>query len=1528
MSVLLASVVALTSVPSGTTAQQRDVIARVRPVRIEQAVQAGDSSRPIPLINIDEEMGGYLKDAREMIARKDYARAIEVLHALLSRVEQCFVPTSDPRRYVSLALRVTGVIGKMPEEGLKLYRRLYDPEAEQLFRRGAEDRDEALLGDVARRFFHTCYGDDALNLLGAIYFDRGEFSQAARCWGNLLRAHSQSDVDPVTLLVKIVVAHHFAGERGRADEAMKLLARQHPQGEALLAGKKQNAAVFARKMLASPPPRYAAVAAELGGWPCLAGAPDSVAVMSPCRPVLYPRWTWPGGKIDDNPNVQSVIGNIALRRSGPSSGPPGAQQRRLVLREGQVFLTDRTGGGTRRTALPAVIHPVVVDRTVLYRGSEGVAAYDLYTGKKLWASFAFPLYRPLSGAARYPYYYNPSGAALADTGMYTLTVGEGKVFAVGRFLPTLAGYYVRIGRSRQTQRPANTSVLAAFSLTGEGRLLWRVGDGEGSAEIVQVCKFLTAPTYSAGRVYVMAGYMQAYHLLCMDADNAQLLWSAMVGQIPVPSRRGPYRHGQQDRGSPPAVADGRVFAVTNAGVLAAFDARTGTALWAYQYPSSAAPVLYRQKYTRPGRGFAAYPPNPIVVTKGKAISLPADCEQLLALRVDTGELAWSVSRDRQRHLAAIDDSRLLLSGGSLLILDAAGKKIWQADNLKGVFGRAAVTRDAVLASGEGRIIRVSLSDFSVTRPPLVRTDGILGNLISVEGKLLAANAAGVSAYFAYADARSELSQRIRKAAAEDLAGLLYQRGMNAFNAGRPDEAMPDFANARQRAQQTSDAALLAKAEQALYRTYVSLGNRPSGSTARHSFFTKALAVAYSDRSRGEMLVRLSKHYEQIGQHAAAAELAHRLTVEYADTELVDEQIGAEADPFVRDDPDTPRTSGYELGHRRISELIARHGQKCYAGFDAKAKVSLDSAAGANDPEACLRVVETYRHSIWAPPSLLLASESYFGRAGKAPRDERGELLALSDQYLGRIIRDYSDSRWVASAWLGLAMIRQQRNPRIVWLALRGLEKLPATDRAMFGGASGTVGEILRRFRSRRRPLRPGPYEQPGFIQPPLAQLIFAEGAATILRGSDARAVRLGDSVFLLREDRLSLFDTAAKTYKEAIKWETTLPVNKDRIYRHPFSAWAFTISAGLTDDAAMLAVITRGGFVGVEVEGGKVVWKHDLAQPAVSRMYAVTMAGDQFVVLTSTGDISVWDKRTGERVRQHRIARNQLSFRVPPQVAGGMLLVGHGRTEMMVTLFDMNTWKSLGTVVAGRFGVAQACLTADGLLVVSNGNSLKLIEPVSGMDRPIWSVGLGRDRHPRILFLTDTHVLVLSDRSKGLMQLRSLADDGRVVMTYRTDFGRGRKALPVRATVVGNRLYVLGGSTFTYSHISPGASVASYAKDPSLHAFDLATGKRLWKSVDLSPVGGGTYVYVMPFEIGRRYICALSKAQPFTRPATLRIIDSRTGQEAQDPITVPGVRAAKRSPHQYMMLGASPVMTDGRLILDTPKGVMVYGKKD
>ena len=183
--------------------------------------------------------------------------------------------------------------------------------------------------------------------------------------------------------------------------------------------------------------------------------------------------------------------------------------------------------------------------------------------------------------------------------------------------------------------------------------------------------------------------------------------------------------------------------------------------------------------------------------------------------------------------------------------------------------KLAVTEDSVLASARGELLRISLKDYAVSRIDLVEPNGILGNLVSVDGKLMAANAAGVAAYFPYESFRAQLTARIAAAKPAEVPDLLYRRGMNAFNATRPSEGLGDLLKAHALASEGKLDDLLAKTAQALYRTYVSLGNRASTDEQMVSLFEKAAANAYSLRSRGEMMVRMIKYT------AAPANLSRR-----------------------------------------------------------------------------------------------------------------------------------------------------------------------------------------------------------------------------------------------------------------------------------------------------------------------------------------------------------------------------------------------------------------------------------------------------------------------------------------------------------------------------------------------------------------------------------------------------------------------------------------------------------------------------
>ena len=735
-------------------------VASGQQVAAEQDAKPGAGSPPMAMVILDEDTAAQLARAQELIAGGHFDDASRVLLHIMDRPDAGFVAADEPGRFTSLASRAAQVIANLPPDGLERYRRLCGPQAATLLERAWTDRDAAALRQVVNCFPHTGSADRAANLLGSLLLDRGQFHQAARCWQDLLARRADGHPDAPVLLAKLAVAYHLAGDPAKAAEAAARLVKEHPDAQADLAGQRRPVAAFVAGLLAAEPARGPGQPAVPPDWTSLAGSPDGAAVMSSPGPVGGVSWTRPGGRLDDNVNVEAHLTHVHGPRVYDPRGAP-----KVVLKGGRVEAeTGPIPFGTSAGAkfiLPPLIHPIVVGQAVICRNADGVTACDLLSGRTIWSSVAFRLYRqpPISPQLIYAGYYGVPGGQ--DDGHWTLSAAEDRVFAVGRFLPSGAREVSLTYRQYSARGRDDTSALAAFSISGQGRLLWLVGGGsiasasppsaEGDADILRDCRFMAAPTPARrgqGRLYVTVEYRQGCHLLCLSAGTGALVWKAVVGRVPAPFAgefsRPNYR--PPIPGSPPAVADGRVVAVTNAGVVAAFEADSGRALWASQYdvrPDSLPVERAQDQVTAP----TVFSPNPVIVMGDRVICLPTDSSRVLALDADTGRRLWQTDRQGLNDLSAMSGGRVAVSGPDMMFLDAAtGKVQWRAGrDVQDILGRPAVTADAVLASGSGRLIRVSLPDNTVSAQP-VPPEGILGNLVSAGGRLLAANAAGVSSY--------------------------------------------------------------------------------------------------------------------------------------------------------------------------------------------------------------------------------------------------------------------------------------------------------------------------------------------------------------------------------------------------------------------------------------------------------------------------------------------------------------------------------------------------------------------------------------------------------------------------------------------------------------------------------------------------------------------------------------------------------------------------------------------------------------
>ncbi|KKL93189.1 hypothetical protein LCGC14_1877160, partial [marine sediment metagenome] len=268
----------------------------------------------------------------------------------------------------------------------------------------------------------------------------------------------------------------------------------------------------------------------------------------------------------------------------------------------------------------------------------------------------------------------------------------------------------------------------------------------------------------------------------------------------------------------------------------------------------------------------------------------------------------------------------------------------------------------------------------------------------------------------------------------------------------------------------------------------------------------------------------------------------------------------------------------------------------------------------------------------------------------------------------------------------------------------------------------------------------------------------------------------------------------------------------------------------------------RRGFFGLDVRTGKLRWRKNANDTLVRNMNSARFGAGELIVLghpSGAGTLTSLDPATGKTTWTHQLSRTQSPWRSAPQIRGGMVLVVHGRTDWAASLYDLASKKLLGTIPLGR-GKGQAHVTGDGLVVVSDGKSIRLIEPMLGVDQPIWTVRLVESLQPTILGATDTHVIVSPSNSSPLVELRSLAHHGGITRSFHTRAMSGRPAIPARARIVGDRLYVVAAQLPASGRGQLFNGRLAYLRGPSLHAFDLTTGKELW-ATRLTVAGAATH---------------------------------------------------------------------------------------
>jgi outer membrane protein assembly factor BamB len=703
----------------------------------------------------------------DLVRRASWTEALDEYHRLINEAGDNLVPLEPDglhagQRSIQIRRLCHLRIAALPPPALRLYRDRVDVQAEKWLRQGIEDRDVQALRRVVDEAFCSRAGAQALDLLGDLAFERGDFEEA-QGWWRLLAPPSSAPAepradqlrypgpvgDPGQIRAKQILARLFQGEVEQAAAELQVFRRLHPQAAGHLAGRKGNYAATLHDLIEQA--RGAPPTAEAQDWPTFGGA----ASRNRSLPNAPHHRLWA-----DGPTWRVRLDSGELLKTA------GAEE-------------TQAPGDARRVGC----YPVIVGAKVFVAHARQVLGFDLLTGR--------PLGRyELKAAA-------PIGKQSSEPdGPHTLTAADDRVYA------RLGGQLPGSGKDRAKAVSPNFLVCLEHEPKGAAaqsfRERWRIPAHSAPGTPTA---FEGAPLVQGQRVYAavtsLAGSRTQTAIACYDADSGALRWRQEVCDCPQYETLDPPR----SRCHLLTLAGCRVVYCSDTGAIVALDAWTGKRTWAMRYPS-------RGPRTADGdpspRGLA-----PCLATGGRLFAAPADTDRVFCLDPDTGRILWERDRLEVVHLLGVARQRLIFTtpgGIRALNADTGGDQGGWSEPAEGKLpglGRGLLvggwvfwpTQDPKLplraVSQEDGCQERGQDTFDPTQLRSIRP----GNMALGGGCLVVA---GANELVGYVSPERFLQERQRDAARPDASGRTFYRLAQAeAGAGLCVPAMQHFARAEQ-----------------------------------------------------------------------------------------------------------------------------------------------------------------------------------------------------------------------------------------------------------------------------------------------------------------------------------------------------------------------------------------------------------------------------------------------------------------------------------------------------------------------------------------------------------------------------------------------------------------------------------------------------------------------------------------------------------------------------------------------------------
>ena len=577
-----------------------------------------------------------LSAARRAVEQEQYTAAVGLLGAVLGSEEADLFAAAPGRSGVERPVRAeaAALLASLPPEALDHYETWAESRARQPLSEAVLERDRRALARIAEQYPGATAGGEAALLLGCDALDRG------RPWEALAWLRRVEGVpaavrrfEPQRTLA-VAAAWVALGRSDRAAGVLENLAAAGSHVRFRIGDEEFSCGDDPERVLA---------------W--LTGEGDS--------PIFAAR------KLGQPPrdSCWTVFRGDAARNAATAwQGSVGPLLWSVKALEGtglaEAFRSMESRARPSQGTLLLSAHPLVVGGLVLARLPERLVAIELESGKQIWefpwggdqepAQSQHPHFRHVLGSNREARVWQRSFldapyGQLAGDGRRVFFI-DGLDSAWPNRMPVMIAVRGLRGGVPEPPKPHNR--LVALFLKHEGKMAWSVGGATGEDEPkLAGAFFLGPPLPHDGTLYALAEIDGEITLCALEAATGRWLWSRVVA---VPEQNVLDDPERRLAGATPSMADGVLVCPTSAGAVVAVEPATRSLLWGYEYPPAESGDRTR-RIQRLGvaalrAGVAVGPRGSCdasaTLAAGHVVLAPVESDELLCLKLDSGELVW------------------------------------------------------------------------------------------------------------------------------------------------------------------------------------------------------------------------------------------------------------------------------------------------------------------------------------------------------------------------------------------------------------------------------------------------------------------------------------------------------------------------------------------------------------------------------------------------------------------------------------------------------------------------------------------------------------------------------------------------------------------------------------------------------------------------------------------------------------------------------------------------------------------------